>query len=203
MKYKLLILVCFFVMVSCVDTHKDIFVSGVNIEDLSKILTKQKCHNKAIFIFDPGCPTCIFYLQNEFPVMQKQFLDSVDYVFIAMDTIPFEKYKEFFHSIGIKTGHLLSLRKDNQNDSQTKEKILSEAMQYLFSNKEDIHIKGFPISAIANKENRLKLEYFRLNDSTLIIQPQPWHRLDSLSLEEIDFNTIDSVKYSSAGTTLY
>ena len=192
MKYKLLILVCFFVMVSCVDTHKDIFVSEVNIEDLGKILTKQKCRNKAIFIFDPACPTCMFYLRNEYPIMQNKFLDSIDYVFISVDTIPLEKYKEYFQKIGIKTGHLLSLRKSNQNDFQTKEKIISEAMQYLFFNKEDIHIKGFPVSAMANKENRLKLEYYRMNDSTLIIQPQPWHRLDSFSLDRIDFNVIDN-----------
>jgi hypothetical protein len=47
---------------------------------------------------------------------------------------------------------------------------------------------------MTNKENKLKLEYFLMGDSTFIIQPQPWHSLDSLSLNEIDFNKIDNCK---------
>ena len=164
-------------------------------ETLKKILENQKCHNKAIFIFNPSCPTCMFYLQNEYPIMQNNFLDSIDYVFISIDTIDFEKYKKFFHAIGINAGHLLVLLEKNPNYLQeTGEINMSKAMQYLFSNEVNVHIKGFPASAMTNKENKVKLEYYLMEDGTFIIQPQPWHRLDSLSLNEIDFNKIDNCK---------
>jgi len=193
MKYKLFILIFCIILSSCVNTHKKIFVSEVNIETLKEMLENQKCHHKAIFIFDPNCPTCMFYLQNEYPVMQNKFSDSIDYVFISVDCIEFEKYKDFFHSIGIKAGRLLCLRENNSDYLQQNGKInISKAMQYLFPNEVDMYIKGFPISAMTNKENKLKLEYYLLDDSTLIIQPQPWHRLDSLSLGKIDFNKIDN-----------
>jgi hypothetical protein len=188
----LLILLFFFVLLACIDTHKELFISEVNTETLKRMLTNQKCHNKAIFIFDPACPTCIFYLRNEYPVMQRKFLDSIDYVFISTDTIPLEKYKQFFQSIGIKKGHLLSLHKNDSDYLQTNEKIISRAIQYLFLNKEDIYIRGFPISAMVNKENKVKLEYYVMDDSNAIIRPQPWHRLYLSNLSEIDFNVIDS-----------
>ena len=133
----------------------------------------------------------MFYLQKEYPIMQNNFLDSIDYVFISTDTIPFENYKKFFHSIGITRGHLLSLHKNHQDYLQTNEEVISEAIQYIFSNEENIQTHGFPISAIANKENKLKLEYYRKNDSTTILRPKPWHNFYSLSLNEIDFDKID------------
>ena len=191
MKYKLLLLVSFFVFNACIDTHKDIFVSEVTIEKLKEILIKQKCHNKAIFIFDPRCPTCMFYLRNEYPIMRNKFLDSIDYVFISVDTIDFEVYKKFFQTIGIKNGYLFSLQKKNIDNFHTNEKIISEAMQYLFANKENIYTIGFPISAMANKENKLKLTYCCIDDSTTVIMPQPWHYLCLSNLNEINFNIID------------
>jgi len=195
MKNQLLILIFFFLLTACVDTHKDLFVSEVNIEILKKMLANQKCHHKAIFIFDPACPTCKFYLQNEYSVMQNKFLDSVDYVFISVVTIDFEKYKKFFQAIGIKAGHLFCLREENFEYLQPNGKInMSKVIQYMFSNEENIYIKGFPVSAMVNKENNLKLECYLMDDSISIIQPQPWHRLDSLYLNEIDFNKIDNCK---------
>jgi len=192
MKYKLIIPICLFVLTACVNTHKDLFVSQVDINTLKEMLTNQKCHNKAVFIFDPGCPTCLFYLRNEYPVMQTKFLDSIDYVFVSIETIDFEKYKEFFHSIGIKSGCLLSLHENNPDYLQPDGKInMSKTMQYVFSNKENMYIKGFPVSAMANKENRLKLEHYLTEDSTFVIRPKPWHKLDTLSLDKIDFDKID------------
>ena len=195
MKHKILILNFFFVLTACVDTHKEIFVSEVNLDDLKKMLISQTCHNKSIFIFDPGCPICMFYLRNEYPVMQNKFLDSIDYVFISVDTISFEKYKFFFRAIGVKAGRLLILREKNPAYLQETGKInISKAIQYLFSNEVNIQIKGFPISAMTNKENKLKLEYFLMEDSTFIIQPQPWHRLYLSNLNEINFNVVDNYK---------
>jgi hypothetical protein len=194
MKYKLLIFIFLLLFFSCVDTHKKLFVAEVSIKELKQMLTNQTCHNKAIFIFDPACPTCMFYLQNEYPIMQNRFQDSIDYVFISMDVIPLEKYKQFFHSIGINAGHLLFLREKNIAYWQENGKFnMSKIVQYWFSNKESIYIKGFPVSAMTNKENKLQLEYFLMDDSTSIIQPRPWHRLDSLSLDKIDFNTIENL----------
>ena len=195
MKYKLSILIFFLVLSACVNTHKDLFVSEVNIEILKEMLVNQKCHNKAIFIFDPACPTCMFYLRNEYPVMQSKYLDTIDYIFISVDTIQLERYKDFFHTIGIKAGRLLSLRENNPEYLQLDGKInISKVMQYLFPNEVFIYIKGFPASAMVNKENKLKLEYYLMDDSTVIIQPQPWHRLYLSNLDEIDFNKIDSCK---------
>jgi len=195
MKYKIIILIFFFVLTACVNTHKNLFVSEVNIETLKEMLVNQKCHNKAIFIFDPGCPTCMFYLQNEYPIMQRNFLDSIDYIFISVESIEFEKYKDFFYSIGIKAGRLLYWHEHNPDYLQQNGKInMSKAMQYLFSNKEDMYVRGFPISAITNKENRLKLEYYLAVDSTLVIRPQPWHKLYLSNLNEIDFNKIGNCK---------
>ena len=191
MKCKLLIFLFLCIFVSCVDTHKKLFVSETNIENLKNTLTKQKCHNKAIFIFDPSCPTCILYLQKEYPAIQNKFSNSIDYVFIATDMIPFENYKKFFHSIGITRGHLFSLHKNDQDYLLTNEEIISNVIQNVFSNAEDIYIQGFPVTAIANKENKLKLEYYRINDSTTIIRPKPWHNFYSLNLNEIDFDKID------------
>jgi hypothetical protein len=192
---KLLILTSFFVLVTCVNTHKDLFVLEVNIETLKEMLVNQKCHNKAIFIFDPGCPTCMFYLRDEYPIMKNKYLDSIDYIFISVDTIQVERYIKFFNSIGIKAGHLFTLQENNSKYLQLDGKInISKVIQHLFPNEVDMYIKGFPVSAMANKANKLKLEYYLMDDSTFIIQPQPWHRLDSLSLGKIDFNKIDNHK---------
>ena len=193
MRYKIVIIILFFITTACVDTHKELFVSKVNIENLREMLTRQKCHNKAIFIFDPACPTCIYYLTNEFPLIHNKFLDSLDYVFISTDTIPFEKYKKFFYSIGITRGHLLSLHKNKQDYLQANEKIISKVIQCVFSNTEEIHVQGFPISAIANKDNKLKLEYYCIEDSSIIIRPKPWHEFYVSSLNEIDFDTIEDL----------
>ncbi len=193
MKYKFLILIFFFVLVACVNTHKEIFISEINMEDLKKILTNQTCHNKAIFIFDPACPTCMFYLRNEYTVMQNIFLDSVDYVFISIDTIQLEQCKKLFNSIGIKAGYLLSLHENNPDYLQGNGKVnISKVIQYIFSNEEEIYIRGLPVSAMANKENKLKLEYYLMDDNTFIIRPQPWHKLYLSNLSEIDFNIIDN-----------
>ena len=106
-----------------------------------------------------------------------------------------KRYKKFFHTIGIKAGHLFALRENNPEYLQLNGEInISKAMQHLFLNGENVYVKGFPASAMVNKENKLKLECYLMNDSTSIIQPQPWHRLDSLSLNEIDFNKIDTCK---------
>ena len=192
--HKFLILFSCFVLTACVNTHKDMFVAKVSVESLKKMLTNQTCHNKAIFIFDPACPTCMFYLQNEYSVMQDKFLDSVDYVFISASTISLEKYRDFFHTIGIKTGYLFSLQESNLDFLQGNEKIdILKTIKYLFPNKEDINIIGYPISAMANKENRLKLEYYMMKDSSVIIRPQPWHKLYLSNLNEIDFYAIDSI----------
>jgi len=64
-------------------------------------------------------------------------------------------------------------------------------MQYLFSNN-DIYTSGYPIPAMANKENKLKLEAYRMNDSTTIILLQTWHTLYLSNLSEIDFEKIDN-----------
>jgi len=191
MRYAFLILV--FLLISCVDVHKKIFVADVNVEGLKMMLTNQICHNKAIFIFDPDCPTCMFYLRNEYPIMQNKYLDSIDYIFISVGTIQLERYKDFFNTIGIKSGRLFSLRENDSNYLQPNGKInISKVVQYLFSNKENMYIRGFPASAMTNKENKLKLEYYLMDDSTVIIQPQPWHRLYSSNLDEIDFNIINN-----------
>jgi hypothetical protein len=193
MKYKLLILISFFVLTACVNTHKDIFVSDVTIENLKKILVNQTCHNKAIFIFDSACPTCMLYLRKEYVSMQNKFLDSIDYVFISIDTIQSEKYKKGFHTIGIKAGCLFLLHEYNPDYLQANGKVnISKIIQYLFSNEENTYIIGFPISAMVNKENKLKLEYYHMDDSNTIIRPQPWHRLYLSNLSEMDFNVIDS-----------
>ncbi|MDR0603863.1 MAG: hypothetical protein LBG80_06125 [Bacteroidales bacterium] len=44
---------------------------------------------------------------------------------------------------------------------------------------------------MADKENRMKLECFLMDDSTSIIRPKPWHNLCESNLSEIDFNKID------------
>jgi len=193
MKYKILNLTLFFVLSACIDdTHNEIIVSEVNIETLKKVLIKQKCHNKAIFIFNPACSTCMYYLEEEYPIMRNKFLDSIDYVFISVDTIPLEKYKSFFHNIGIKAGQLFVLCEDNPAYLYINEKIdISKVMQYLFSN-ERIYIQGFPVSTMVNRENKIKLEYYpKSNSSSIIIRPQPWHRLYMSNLCEIDFDVID------------
>ncbi len=193
MKYQYFILIISAVLTSCVDTHKDIFTSEVSVESLKTILENQTCHNKAVFIFDPACPTCMFYLQDEYPIMQERFLDSIDYIFIAVDTIPLDQYKIFFHAIGIKTGHLLSLQEKNPVYLQSNGNIdISTIIKYLFTNGEDMRIIGFPLSALASKANRLKLEYHFMNDSVSIIRPKPWHKLYSPGLNEIDFSAIDN-----------
>ena len=192
MKYKLFILIFSFILTTCVNTHKDIFVSEVNVEDLKRRLTNHACHNKAIFIFDPGCPRCMLYLQNEYIIMQDKFSDSIDYMFISTHPISFEQYKDFFYRIGIYTGHLFSLNeKDSEYLQKNGEIDILKIMKYLFSNEEDMSIIGYPISAIANKENKLKLEYYNINDSVSIIRPQPWHRLYLSNLDEINFDKID------------
>jgi len=194
MKDKLLILIFLFVLGACVNKHKELRVSEVNIETLNKVLKNRKCHNKAIFIFNPACPTCMSYLQEEYPIMQNKFKDSIDYIYISIDTIPLEEYKQFFHSIGIKTGDLFSLCENNPNYLLSNGKInFTKITQYLFSNKESISIRGFPISAMVNKENKLKLEYYLLDDRySMIIRPQPWHKLYLSNLDEIDFNVIEN-----------
>jgi hypothetical protein len=195
LKHTLLILIFFFVLAGCVDTHKNIFISGVKVVDLKRIVSNQTCHHKAIFIFDPTCPVCMFYLHNEYPVMQSRFSDSIDYIFISADTISFEKYKKFFQTIGIKTGRLLSLQDNNPDYLQENGKInIQKVMQYLFPNEDNMYIPGFPVSAMANKENKLKLECYVMDDSNAIIRPQPWHKLYLSNLSQIDFNIIDDCK---------
>lgn len=57
----------------------------------------------------------------------------------------------------------------------------------------NVYIPGFPTSAMANQENILKLEYYRMYDSSsIIIRPRPWHKLYLSNLNEIDFNVIDN-----------
>jgi hypothetical protein len=197
MKYKLLTLIFFIIVTACVDTHKEIVVSEVSIETLKKMLINNKCHNKAIFIFNPDCSTCMFYLKEEYSIMQSKFLDSIDYIFISVDTIPLKEYKDFFRTIGIKNGHLFSLCESNPDYLLSNRRInFTNITKYLFSNEENVRILGFPVSAMANKENKIKLEYYLMSDrSSIIIRPQPWHRLYLSSLYEIDFNIIDNFNH--------
>jgi hypothetical protein len=190
---KLFTLIFFFIFVACISSHKELSTSEVDIETLRKILINQKCHNKAIFIFDPGCSVCMFNLHNEYPVMQNKFSNSLDYVFISVDTIPLEEYKLFFNAIGIKVGHLFSINENNPDYLLPSGKVnFLKMVQYLFSTEKDVCVWGFPISAIANKNNNLKLEYYLMGDSSIIIRPQPWYRLNLSNLDEIDFSIIDT-----------
>ena len=190
---KLFTLIFLLTFVACISSHKELLTAEINIETLKRVLSNQKSHDKAIFIFDPGCSVCMFNLRNEYPIMQNKFSNSLDYIFISIDTIPLEEYKFFFNSIGITVGKLFSINENNPDYLLPSGKVdFLKAVQYLFSTEENVCVWGFPISAMANKDNKLKLEYYLMGDSSIIIRPQPWYKLYSSSLDKIDFNVIDS-----------
>jgi hypothetical protein len=193
MKYRILFLILSFILNACVDTHKDMFVSKVRISDLKGKLIKQKCHNQAIFIFDPSCPICMHYLSEQYLLMQDKFLDSIDYIFISTDTLHHVDYKKYFSTIGVKAGSLFFIDENNFSYLKIDEKIkILKEILFIFSNKDNIVIQGFPISLMADKDNRIKLECFSVDDTTSIIRPKPWHELCELNISEIDFNEIDN-----------
>jgi hypothetical protein len=189
---KVLLYFIFILTTSCFfDSQCHLVECSVTVDQIKKNIDNDNKNYKALYFFDPACGACRIYLSNIYKEMLIKYKDSLSFYFIV-GNLKYKKHsKSFLRNLGVKQGLLIYLKDSTGEYINDKKYVkISNTINYIFSPKHPIITIGFPVSAIADKNNHLKIEKVKyLNEVNINYRPVPWHKFT-----DIDFNSIDFIK---------
>lgn len=192
---------CASISVGFPETKKDIETASqmedyipLTVKKLKKIILEDTTHYKFVIFYGTNCGPCVKNMIEVYPKILNKVGDTeVKWYYIMESTAGIKGNDKLLKRVGLENITKYYLQDDDKRFNTKNFNNLNNIANYIFDTKIEVNDNwGIPTSFIVSKDNKVKLSYYIYKGNKVRIHTTDMYDILNKSLEQIDFDKMDT-----------